>query len=450
MTEDPKFGTDGVRGLANADLSAFFAFRLGRTAGHVISGGEPGRLLVVGRDTRVSGDMLEAALVAGLLSVGVNVVRLGVIPTPGVSYLTPRAGAAAGAVISASHNPMPDNGIKFFGGDGRKLADAIETEIENQIDDFERFPSPTGGGVGRLVEPAALLDEYLRHVAGTAEGSLSGMRVVMDCANGAASEAAPRVFRLLGAEVYALHNTPDGTNINAGCGALHPEEMRRTVAKRGADLGVSFDGDADRAILADERGRLVDGDRVMGICALAWRNSERLPGNQVVATVMSNMGLEIALRAAGIRVHRAPVGDRHVADTMRKTGAGIGGEKSGHLIFARHEVTGDGMVTALQVASLLRDANRPLSELATAIQELPQKLMNVPVYRRRGWRTQAELWEAVRRGEAELGEQGRILVRASGTERIIRVMAEGPEQTELDRIVGQIATVIQEKMGQPA
>jgi phosphoglucosamine mutase len=448
LTEDPKFGTDGVRGLANADLSAYFAFRLGRTAGHVISEGRPGRLLVVGRDTRISGDMLEAALASGLLSVGVNVVRLGVLPTPGVSYLTRLAGAAAGAVISASHNPMPDNGIKFFGSDGRKLADEIETEIENRIDDFERFPSPTGAEVGRVIEPAALIEDYVQHVARTAEGSLAGMRVVIDCANGAASAIAPRIFQMLGASVFAMHHTPDGTNINAGCGALHPEEMMRTVAARGADLGISFDGDADRAILADERGHVVDGDRVIGICALAWRNTERLPDNQVVATVMSNMGLELALRGSGITMHRASVGDRHVADMMRETGAAIGGEKSGHLIFAQHGVTGDGMVTALQVAALIRETGRPLSELAAAIEELPQKLVNVPVYRRRGWRTQPDLWEAVRRGEAELDGRGRILVRASGTERIIRVMAEGPEQSQLDRIVGQIATVIEEKMGQ--
>lgn len=450
MTEDPKFGTDGVRGLANADLSAYFAFRLGRTAGHVISGGERGRLIVVGRDTRLSGDMLESALVAGLLSVGVHVVPLGVVPTPGVSFLTRLAGAAAGAVISASHNPMPDNGIKFFGTDGRKLADEIETEIEARIDDVERFPSPTGAAIGRLLEPGALVEDYLQHVARTAGGPLTGMKIIVDCANGAASEVAPRVFALLGAEVFAIHHTPAGTNINAGCGALHPEEMLRTVAERGADLGVSFDGDADRAILSDEQGRLVDGDRVLGICALAWRGSDRLPDNQVVATVMSNMGLEIALRQAGVRLHRAPVGDRHVADMMRETGAAIGGEKSGHIIFSHHGVTGDGMVTALQIAALVRDTGRPLSRLAGAIEELPQKLVNVPVYRRRGWRTQPDLWEAVRRGEAELGETGRILVRASGTERIIRVMAEGPDQAELDRIVGKIAAVIQEKMGQPA
>jgi phosphoglucosamine mutase len=381
--------------------------------------------------------------------VGVNVIRLGVIPTPGVSFITQTAGAAAGAVISASHNPMPDNGIKFFGADGRKLADEIETQIENQIDEFEQFASPTGAAVGRLIEPQALLDDYLHHVARTAGRPLTGMKVIMDCANGAASAIAPQVFRSLGAEVFSMHDTPDGANINAGCGALHPEEMLRAVANRGADLGVSFDGDADRAILADERGNLVDGDRVMGICALAWRGTDRLPGNQVVATVMSNMGLEIALRGSGITVHRAPVGDRHVADMMRQTGAGIGGEKSGHLLFSRHGVTGDGMVTALQVASLIRDTGGTLSDLASAIEELPQKLVNVPVYRRRGWRTQPDLWDAVRCGEAELGDNGRILVRASGTERIIRVMAEGPEQSQLDRIVGQIATVIHDKMGQP-
>ncbi len=450
MTEDPKFGTDGVRGLANADLSAYFAFRLGRTAGHVIASDRPGRPIVVGRDTRISGDMLEAALVSGLLSVGVNVISLGVLPTPGVSFLTQRAGAAAGAVISASHNPMPDNGIKFFGADGRKLADEIETEIENHIDEFEGFPSPTGAAVGRTVEPAALIEDYVQHVIRGAGGRLAGMKVVLDCANGAASRLAPRIFETLGADVFAIHRSPDGANINAGCGALHPDEMRRVVVERGADLGISFDGDADRALFADERGHLVDGDRVMGICALAWRGSDRLPGNQVVATVMSNMGLEIALRDAGITMHRAPVGDRHVADMMRETGAAVGGEKSGHILFTRHGVTGDGMVTALQVAALMRDSARSLRELAAVIEELPQKLVNVSVYRRRGWRTQSDLWEAVRRGESELGGRGRILVRASGTERIIRVMAEGPDQSELDRIVGQIAGVIEQKMGQPA
>jgi phosphoglucosamine mutase len=450
LTEDPKFGTDGVRGLANADLSAYFAFRLGRTAGYVIASDRPGRPIVVGRDTRISGDMLEAALIGGLLSVGVPVIPLGVLPTPGVSYLTTLSRAAAGAVISASHNPMPDNGIKFFGADGRKLADEIETEIENRIDDFESLPSPTGAHVGRLVESSALVEDYIQHVIRTAEGPLTGMKVVMDCANGAASYIAPRVFETLGAEVHAIHCSPDGTNINADSGALHPEKMMRLVAERSADLGVSFDGDADRAILTDERGRLVDGDRVMGICALAWRGTDRLPANQIVATVMSNMGLEIALRGAGVRMHRAKVGDRHVADMMRETGAGIGGEKSGHLIFSRHSITGDGMVTALQVAALIRDSSRRLSELAAAIEELPQKLVNVPVFRRRGWRDQPDLWAAVRQGESELGDSGRILVRASGTERIIRVMAEGPDQAQLDRIVGQIASVINEKMGQPA
>jgi phosphoglucosamine mutase len=450
VTEDPKFGTDGVRGRANADLSAYFAFRLGRTAGHVIGAGRSDRRMVVGRDTRISGDMLEAALISGMLSVGVDVIPVEVLPTPGVSYLTRQAEAVAGAVISASHNPMPDNGIKFFGADGRKLADEIETEIENHIDRFDEFPSPTGAGVGRLISPSALIDDYVQHVIRTAGDRLAGMKVVLDCANGAAFALAPRIFEALGAEVTAIHCSPNGTNINDDCGALHPAEMQRVVAERSADLGISFDGDADRAIFADEHGHTVDGDRVMGICALAWRGTEHLPGNQVVSTVMSNMGLEIALRQAGVTLHRAPVGDRHVADRMRETGAAVGGEKSGHILFARHGVTGDGLVTALQVAALMRDSARPLSELAAAIPELPQKLVNVPVYRRRGWRTQPELWEAVRQGEYELGDHGRILVRASGTERIIRVMAEGPDQAQLDRIVGQIAGVIEGKMGETA
>jgi phosphoglucosamine mutase len=447
LKEDPKFGTDGVRGLANADLSAYFAFRLGRTAGALLPG--TGRkTVVVGRDTRISGDMLEAALVSGFLSVGVDVVRLGILPTAGVAYVTCQMGAAAGAVISASHNPMPDNGIKFFGADGRKLADEIETAIEEQIDDFEQFASPTGAEIGRLLPGEHWVEEYVGHLRATSSARLDGMRIVMDCAHGAAYLLGPRVARQLGAEVIALNDAPDGTNINAGVGATHPEVILSATTEHRADLGVCFDGDADRAIFADERGRLVDGDRVMGICALAWKGTDRLPGDLVVGTVMSNMGLELGLAARDIRLQRAPVGDRHVADQMQSTGAGLGGEKSGHILFARHSTTGDGIITLLQVAGLMREADRPLSQLADQFEELPQRLVNVPVYRRRGWRTNEALQSAIRRAEARLEGHGRVLVRASGTERIIRVMAEGKDLHELDEVVADIAGIIRETMGQ--
>lgn len=448
MTEDPKFGTDGVRGVANDDLSAFFTFRLGRVAGGIIAGAGERQRVLVGRDTRISGDMLRSALAAGLTSVGVDVVDLGVIPTAGVAFLTRTTGAAAGAMISASHNPAPDNGIKFFGPDGRKIADETETAIEQAIDDWERFPSPTGAGVGRLYPGDSLVEDYAQFLLRSA-ASLQGLRVVMDCGNGAASELGPRIARELGAEVIALSHDPDGLNINDGCGALHPERAQAAAREYGAHLGVSFDGDADRAIFSDEHGELVDGDRVMAMCAIAWKGTDQLPGNTVVGTVMSNIGLETGLSEQGIRLLRAPVGDRHVADRMRESGAALGGEKSGHIIFSRLATTGDGILTFLQVAALLVSTGRPLSELSNQIREFPQVLVNVPVWRRRGWRDQPDLWQAVREAESRLGERGRILVRASGTERIIRVMAEGPDEGEVRDVVDHVATVVRDKMGSP-
>jgi phosphoglucosamine mutase len=449
MTEDPKFGTDGVRGVANADLSAFFAFRLGRVSGGIITKGHPHQRVLLGRDPRISGDMLASALSAGLLSVGVDVIDLGVLPTPGVAYLTRATEASAGAMISASHNPAPDNGIKYFGPDGRKIADETETVIEHAIDDWERFPHPTGGDVGRRTYGAAQVEQYVRFLLESAPCRLDGLRVVMDCGNGAASVLGPRVARELGAEVVTLSVEPDGLNINAGCGALHPESAQAAVRMQGAHLGVSFDGDADRAILADEHGELVDGDRMMAMCALAWKGTDRLPGDTVVGTVMSNVGLERGLEDAGIRLLRAPVGDRHVAEMMQQHGAALGGEKSGHLIFSNLHTTGDGILTFLQVAAMVVQSGRTLSELAGQIREYPQLLLNVPVWRRRGWRDQPDLWRAVREAESRLGNRGRILVRASGTERIIRVMAEGPEETEVRQIVETVAGVVRDKMGSP-
>lgn len=449
MREDPKFGTDGVRGVANADLSAYFTFRLGRVAGSIIAGGEPGKRLLLGRDTRRSGDMLRSALSAGLLSVGVDVIDLGVVPTPAVAFLTCRAEAAAGAMLSASHNPAPDNGIKFFGPDGRKIADATETAIEDAIDDFNDSPSPTGAGVGRFYGGEELIEDYAAFLVRSAPSRLDGLRIVMDCGNGAASVLGPRVARELGAEVIAVHDEPDGMNINDGCGALHPERAQQLAREHHAHLAVSFDGDADRAIFSDETGELVDGDRVMAMCAIAWKDTERLPGNAVVGTVMSNVGLERGLKDRGIKLHRAAVGDRHVAQMMQETGAALGGEKSGHIIFANLATTGDGILTFLQVASLMQQSGQSLSALAGQIREYPQLLVNVPVYRRRGWRTQPDLWKAIHEAEARLGDRGRILVRASGTERLIRVMVEGPEVDEVHEIVEHVAGIVRDTMGSP-
>lgn len=449
MTEDPKFGTDGVRGVANDDLSAFFTFRLGRVAGSLIAGRDARQRVLVGRDTRISGDLLRSALAAGLTSVGVDVVDLGVLPTSGVAFLTRATGAAAGAMLSASHNPAPDNGIKFFGPDGRKIADETETAIEQAIDDWERIPSPTGAGVGRLFSGGTLLEDYVHFLTRSAAAPLKGLRVVMDCGNGAAYELGPHIARELGAEVIALSHDPDGLNINEGCGALHPERAQAAVREYGAHFGVSFDGDADRAIFSDEHGELVDGDRVMAMCAIAWKDTENLPGNTVVGTVMSNIGLETGLAERGIRLLRAPVGDRHVADMMRESGSALGGEKSGHIIFSRLATTGDGILTFLQVAALLATSGRSLSELSHQIREFPQVLVNVPVWRRRGWRVQPDLWDAVREAESQFGGRGRILVRASGTERLIRVMAEGPDEAEVREVVDRVATVVKDKMGSP-
>jgi len=453
MREDPKFGTDGVRGVANADLSAFFTFRLGRAAGGLVASSKPGQPILVGRDTRISGDMLRCALAAGLLSTGADVVDLGVLPTPGVAFLTRQTNAAAGVMISASHNPAPDNGIKFFAPTGHKIADETETAMEDAIDDFEQFPSPTGGDLGRLRTGVDLVEQYAQYLIASARADnpagLSGLRIVMDCGNGAASELGPRVARELGAQVISLHDAPNGTNINAGCGATHPKAAQAAVREHGAHLAVSFDGDADRAILADESGELVDGDRVMAMCAIAWKDTDHLPGNQVVGTVMSNIGLERGLEERGIKLHRASVGDRFVAETMRETGSALGGEKSGHIIFSRLATTGDGILTFLQVAGLMQQSGRPLSELSSQIREYPQLLVNVPVWRRRGWRVQPDLWDAVRAAEARLGNQGRILVRASGTERLIRVMAEGPDDAQVHEVVESIASVVRDKMGSP-
>ena len=440
------FGTDGVRGLANTELSPLLALKLGTTMAHVLIERKTKATVLIGRDPRLSGDILESALVAGICSQGVDAILVGVVPTPAVAFLTVQTGSAAGAVISASHNPVKDNGIKFFGPDGYKLADEIETAIEAQIDSFDSFHRPSGADVGHLRHLENLARKYADHCKSSIDHRLDGMKVVLDCSNGAASELAPMVFSELGAEVHAMHNTPNGININEDCGSVHADAMRKEVVTCGAVAGLAFDGDSDRVILADENGNIIDGDHVMAIYAVFQAANGGLPANAVVGTVMSNIGLEIALKDRGIQLIRTPVGDRYVAEEMRLTGAIVGGEKSGHIILSRHGTTGDGIITALQILSIAHKTGKRLSELAAIMEEFPQILLNVHVKDREGWDRIPELASAIAEAEHQLIGRGRILVRASGTEKLIRVMAEGPDLSELETLTEQVASVVRARL----
>ncbi len=444
------FGTDGVRGLANLELSPYLALKLGTTAAHVIIERKQKTRVLIGRDPRISGDILESAMIAGICSQGVDAVLAGVIPTPGVAYLTKTTDAAAGVVISASHNKVEDNGIKFFGPDGYKLDDAVEASIEEQIERFDSFPRPLGGDVGNIYRRHELAWEYAEHVKRSATERLSGLRVVMDCANGAASELAPIIFTDLGARVSAISCTPNGVNINDNCGSLHSERMMAEVRETDAEIGLAFDGDADRVIMADENGRMVDGDHVMAICALHSARSKGLPANKVIGTVMSNLGLEVALQKAGIELVRTAVGDRYVVDEMRRSGAVIGGEQSGHIILLPHTTTGDGMITALRVISIMIQTGKRLSELAGEMPVYPQLLVNVRVARREGWESESAIKNAIAQAEDALRGRGRLLVRASGTEKLIRVMAEGPDQEEIETLVNRVADTVKQCLGNAA
>jgi phosphoglucosamine mutase len=441
------FGTDGVRGLANVELSPLLALKLGTTAAHVIIERKQNTRVLVGRDPRISGDILESALVAGVCSQGVDAVLVGVIPTPGIAYLTGTTNAAAGAMISASHNPVRDNGIKFFGPDGYKLDDAVEARIEELIEEFDTFPRPEGADVGNVLRRRELVWDYAEHVKNTIDQPLGGMKLVIDGANGAASELAPRIFHELGGRTMCLNCTPNGININEGSGSLLPEQMSTLVRQTGADVGMSFDGDADRVVLADETGKIVDGDHTMAIYGLHCARTTGLPTNTVVGTVMSNIGLEIALARENLKLVRAAVGDRYVSDEMRRLGAVVGGEKSGHLILSRHATTGDGMITALQVLSIMLQTGKRLSDLASEMQEFPQLLVNVKVSRRDGWETEPRISASIKHAEDKLAGRGRVVVRPSGTEKLIRVMAEGPDQAELEALVGEIAENVKVAMG---
>ncbi|HJQ43392.1 MAG TPA: phosphoglucosamine mutase, partial [Jatrophihabitantaceae bacterium] len=419
------FGTDGVRGLANADLTPELALAVASAAARVLVAHDASHrpVAVVGRDPRASGEMLEAAVVAGLAAAGADVLQVGILPTPAVAYLTASYGADVGVVISASHNPMPDNGIKLFAAGGLKLPDDIETEIEAEVDRGARN-RPTGAAVGRVRVPLDAVERYLTHILAAVPTRLDGLSVVVDCANGAASGAAPELYRRAGASVVALASRPDGLNINDGVGSTHLDVLRDAVRAHGAHLGIAHDGDADRCLAVDASGEVVDGDQILALCAIALHEHGQLKSDTVVATVMSNLGFHHAMRDAGIDVVTTAVGDRYVLEALRDKGFNLGGEQSGHIIFTDAATTGDGLLTALQVMARMVSTGRSLADLASVVRRLPQVLLNVPVHDRDAACTAPTVRTAIADAEAELGDNGRILLRPSGTEQLVRVMVE--------------------------
>lgn len=438
------FGTDGVRGVANTEaLSPELVFAMGRAAVTVAQNGTDKKVVaVIGRDTRRSGPMLAAALSAGICSAGGDVVDLGVVTTPAVAYVTTHLKADFGVMISASHNPAPDNGIKFFSADGFKLPDEAEDKLEALVRTTpDTMPRPTGAALGSIRTSLEEVEAYMQHVVSTGS-PLKGLKVVVDCGHGAAYQLAPEILRRLGAEVVALNTAPDGLNINDRCGSTHPEELQRMVVVHKANVGIAHDGDADRCIAVDERGELVDGDQIMAICALDMMARGELSKDTLVSTVMSNMGLELLMKQRGIKLVRAKVGDRYVLEEMQKGNYNLGGEQSGHVIFGELSTTGDGILTAVQLLSVLARGSRPLSELAGQMQRLPQWLENVRVKSKEGWETNQAILAAIREAEQSLVGQGRVLVRPSGTEPLIRVMLEGPNLDMIRGMAHQIREVI--------
>ena len=441
------FGTDGVRGVANKKLTPSLAFKLGMAGAYVL--GREGRrpLIAIGKDTRISGDMLEAALTAGILSVGGDCLRVGVIPTPGLAYLTRSYGCCAGIVISASHNPVADNGIKFFAADGFKLPDSIEEEIENLVLTDFTFPRPTGADIGRVFDETTAPEKYLSFLKEELNVDLKGLKIVLDCANGAASNIAPRLFADLGAAVTVLYGDPNGININENCGSTHTDELQQEVKSQGADLGLAFDGDADRLIAVDEQGNLVDGDHIMVTCGLFRKQKGMLDKNKVTVTVMSNLGLKEAFEKAGITVQETKVGDRYIMEEMRRNGGVLGGEQSGHIIFLDHATTGDGLVTALELLRVIRETGQPLSCLSAQMRRFPQIMVNVRVDNKEELKTNQKIAAAISCAEEQLKGQGRILVRPSGTEPLVRVMGEALDEQKLKEVVNELAEVVAENLG---
>jgi phosphoglucosamine mutase len=436
------FGTDGVRGQANSELTPELALSVAVAAARVLvehdSSHRP--VAVVGRDPRASGEMLQAAVAAGLTSAGADVMQLGVVPTPAVAHLAGELGADLGVVISASHNPMPDNGLKLFAAGGHKLPDAIEDEIEAHMG--AAFSRPTGAGVGRVYDIADSLDRYITHLLKAVPNRLEGLRVVVDCANGAAWAAAPQAYREAGAEVIAINALPDGENINENCGATHLDSLREAVLAEHADLGIAHDGDADRCLAVDGAGEAVDGDQIMAVLALAMKESGDLAENTLVATVMSNLGLHLSMRDNGVALRTTAVGDRYVLEALRENNLSLGGEQSGHLVMPAHATTGDGLLTAMRLMSRVAATGRSLADLAAVMTRLPQVLKNVKVADKAAVAKSASVSDAVAEVEAELGDTGRVLLRPSGTEQLVRVMVEAPSQEVAERAAQRLVGVV--------
>ncbi|MCI4676938.1 phosphoglucosamine mutase [Candidatus Mycolicibacterium alkanivorans] len=434
------FGTDGVRGVANLELTAELALALGAAAARRLASTTRSArpVAVIGRDPRASGEMLEAAVIAGVTSEGVDALRVGVLPTPAVAYLTGAYDAGFGVMISASHNPMPDNGIKIFGPGGHKLDDATEDRIEDLVAQGPGL-RPVGAEIGRTLDAPDAIERYLQHVRAAAPVRLDGLTVVVDCANGAASAAAPRAYRAAGAHVIAINAEPNGLNINDGCGSTHLEQVQAAVIAHGADLGLAHDGDSDRCLAVDASGQIVDGDAIMVVLALAMQESGELASNTLVATVMSNLGLHLAMREAGITVRTTGVGDRYVLEELRAGEYSLGGEQSGHIVMPSLATTGDGIVTGLRLMSRMAQARSSLAALAAPMQSLPQVLINVEVADKATVAEAPAVQSAVRQAEAELGDTGRILLRPSGTEQMVRVMVEAADEDTARQLAVRVA-----------
>ena len=443
------FGTDGVRGIANTELNCELAYKLGRAGGYVLTKGKDKVKVVVGKDTRVSGDMLESALIAGLMSVGCDIITVGVIPTPGVAYLTKYYNADCGVVISASHNPVEYNGIKFFNENGYKLDDSIELEIESYIDNIEKVEvHPTGDKVGKKIYEHDSVRDYVNYLKTIVNVDFNGLKVVLDCANGAAYKVAPMVFEELGAHVIAINNTPDGNNINDKCGSTHPEGLQEAVLKNNADLGLAYDGDADRLIAVNEKGQIVDGDHIMILSAIYLKKHNKLAKDTLVITVMSNIGLVIAAKENNINLATTAVGDRYVLEEMKNSGYNLGGEQSGHMIFLDYNTTGDGTLSSLVLAQIVKEESKTLSELASIMNQYPQVLVNARIKNENKNRYMEipEIKAEIERIEQLMDGCGRVLIRPSGTEPLVRVMLEGKDEGQLKELATNLANLIQEKL----
>lgn len=443
------FGTDGVRGIANKELTIELAMSLGKYGAHAITKGNKNATIIVGKDTRISGDLLEAALIAGILSTGCNVLKVGVIPTPAIARLIKKVNADAGVMISASHNPVAFNGIKFFNNLGLKLSDQLEDEIENHIKEKSEIALPEGLEIGHVKEYPHAEEDYIEYILETLNGeTFEGLKLALDCANGAAFDVAPRTFNRLDAKVYTIHHEPDGTNINENCGSTHLGDLKNFVKVVGADVGLAFDGDADRLLAIDENGELVDGDKIMAICGKFLNDQNDLANGTVVSTVMSNLGFDIALKENGLQTIKTKVGDRYVLEEMLANGYDLGGEQSGHIIFLKHNTTGDGLLTAVQLIRVMKASGKKLSELASIMTVYPQVLKNAKVSndKKYHYMDDAVISEKIKEIEETFHGNGRVLIRPSGTEPLVRVMIEGKDQAELESVAEDMVKLIEKQL----